>query len=74
VKRIICAIAIIGLAFGSQGCFLDKAKKPKSGYVERVREICGDETADLYASVKWRDRDYAQDSMLIWCIAGRTSR
>jgi hypothetical protein len=49
------------------------AQKPKDSYVDRVRNLCGDEIADLYKDTKWRDRDYAQDSLLVTCIAFRTA-
>jgi hypothetical protein len=56
--------AVIPLA---DGC--DYSKKPKDSFVERVRLVCGDDIARKYANVRWRDRDYAQDSLLAMCIA-----
>jgi hypothetical protein len=44
------------------------ARTPRGSYVDRVRTVCGPEIARDYASVKWRDRDYAQDSLLVSCI------
>jgi len=55
-------MALVALALA--GC----AQAPKDSYVERVRRVCGAEIARDYASVKWRDRDYAQDSLLVSCI------
>lgn len=60
----ILLLAIIALSIAFAGC----AQTPRQSYVNRVRAVCGDRIANLYAVHKWHDRDYAQDSIMITCI------
>lgn len=57
-------LALVAATFALTGC----AMKPKDSYVDRVRDACGPRIAHEYAVTKWKDRDYAQDSLQITCI------
>lgn len=65
--RTFTALAAAALAtIALTGC--DMTRKPKASYIDRVAKVCGPDIARDYATVGWKDRDYAQDSLLVSCI------
>jgi hypothetical protein len=65
-RKIAVGLTVATTALIGFGC--DYSKKPKDSFVERVEQVCGPEIAREYAGTEWRDRDYAQDSLLVACI------
>lgn len=64
INRALVTIFMV-VALTAVGC----AQKPKGSYVDRVREVCGDNVAENYSNTKWKDRDYAHDAILVECMA-----